>query len=651
MAQAQNHYGLIGAKSNSSMLWKRFIWFPAFMLFFAILGMWVAGQYAAARTGYHAALGCGIASLWGYPIYLPWSFLTWQQILPVNILEAALRVGILTFAIPHIVFFLIILNFYGKPKGLQDLHGSARWATFEEIKNMGLLENIGVYIGGFFEKAKSIIHYLTHNGPEHILVFAPTRSGKGVGLILPTLLSWFGSLFCLDIKGENWALTAGFRKYILRHKVFRFDPTDTSGKGARYNPLQEIRLTSPKAISDTQNIATFLVDPLGKGLDDYWAKAGFSFMSGALLHCVIKMRYQEKRHANLGDFIYALSDEDSDIQAYLDEMLESDHAEWFKELFPDIPVHLGQDIHQFIASGAREMKSKAENEASGVINTAMANLSLYRDPIVRNNISTSDFMIDDLMDYEVPIDVYLVTPPSDTERLTPLIRLVTSLVLSRRVEKMEFAEGRSVTGYKHRLLMMLDEFTAIGKLQIVEKAIAFCAGYGIKLYLIVQDVAQLNGVYGKDSGLMANCHVRIAYATNNPETSKLLSEMAGKTTVVQQKNSLSGTRGSTKKSNSVNIQETARNLLTPDECSRLPGAKKNSKGQVTEPGDMLIFIAGQPPIYGKQILYFKDAEFIKRAQIEPPEKSDSIYFAAAEPEPLEQPVPQPIQQAKFTDFL
>ena len=153
---------------------------------------------------------------------------------------------------------------------------------------------------------------------------------------------------------------------------------------------------------------------------------------------------------------------------------------------------------------------------------------------------------------------------------------------------------------------MFDEFTSLGKLSIVERAIAYMAGYGVKGYFIVQDTKQLNGTYGQDNALMANCHVRIAYAPNLPETAEYLSKLAGTTTVVQKKISRSSGKGGG--SRSVNEQETARPLLTPDECLRLPGIHKVSVGKETviESGDMLIFTAGNPPIYGKQILHFQD---------------------------------------------
>ncbi len=156
-----------------------------------------------------------------------------------------------------LMLFLIYMASRQGLKGRDDLHGSARWAEYEDIDKMGYLKSEGVYVGGWWDEKRKIHYYLRHNGPEHILCFAPTRSGKGVGLILPTLLAWEHSSVVLDIKGENYALTTGYLKS-LGHKTLRFDPSDAEGASAAFNPLEEIRLNSPLGIPDVQQISEIL---------------------------------------------------------------------------------------------------------------------------------------------------------------------------------------------------------------------------------------------------------------------------------------------------------------------------------------------------------------------------------------------------------
>jgi len=261
------------------------------------------------------------------------------------------------------------------------------------------------------------------------------------------------------------------------------------------------------------------------------------------------------------------------------------------------------------------------NGPAGVVSTATANMSLYRDPIVARNTACCDFRISDLMNHETPLNLYLVVSSADIDRTRPLFRIFISQLSRRLMEKMEFSSGGTKATYKHRLFLMLDEFTSLGKLAIIERAIAYMAGYGMKAYFIVQDTKQLNACYGQDNALMANCHVRIAYAPNIVETAEVLSKMTGTTTVVQYKETMNKGKGG---GGSISATEVSRPLLTPDECMRLPGIKKLKGG--IESGDMLIFTAGNYAIYGRQILHFLDPVFLKRACLPAPVVSDSLYF-------------------------
>ena len=630
-----------------------------------LAAMWAATEKAAYEYGFQAALGTPWFRAGGLAWYAPWAIFAWADALDPEVLDRAQTLGQIVFLLP----FLLAGAAYvasRKPKGNATLHGSAHWATKGEIEALSYFSGKGVYVGGWWDKKARRQRYLRHNGPEHILCFAPTRSGKGVGLILPTLLSWPGSSIVLDIKGENWALTAGWRKQ-QGHTVLRFDPADSSGSGCRFNPLEEIRLTTLECVQDAQNMALMLVDPDGKGLDDHWTKAAFAFFAGLILHCCVMVRAQQRRAATLHDLTLMMADETRTTAELLDEMLGEDHAALFRGFAPDADPRVGEACHTFIASSAREMASKAENEASGVLSSALVNMALYRDPIVDLNTRSSDFHIHDLMNREHPVDLFLVVSPAAIDRVRPLMRLVVDLIIRRICASMEFKDGASVASYRHRCLLMLDEFTSLGKLPIIEKAIAYIAGYGGKMYIIVQDTKQLNGVYGKENAIMANCHVRIAYAPNDPETADLLSKMTGQTTVVEKKVSISGGKGGS--SRSTSISETARPLLTADECMRLPGARKNAEGKVTAPGHMLIFTAGNSPIYGMQILYFLDPTFSQRAKIPAPGItarfpagiSDSFYDprpdswygredAGEKPEPP-QAAPEERPNRRFTDFL
>lgn len=485
-----------------------------------------------------------------------------------------------------------------------ELHGSARWANRKDVANAGLFNDKGVTVGGWRGRTGTV-EPMRHDGPEHVMVFAPTRSGKGVSLILPTLLTWPASVFVLDIKGENHALTAGWRAR-QGHAVFKFEPT-TTGFTAKFNPLAEVRIGTGRDIADCQNIAAMIIDPDGKGLRDYWRQEGWTWLSVVLLHVIYRVKKEEGRRACLDDVnIFAsgtISHEsgEDDFDALLDEMLSYRHGEDY--------------IDKEVKRGASRMKIKAPQERSGVHSSAITELALYADPIIAKNTASSDFSLNDLVNGSKPAAFYMIVRPSDIDRLRPLVRIVMNLLLRRLTEEMEFENGRAKTSYKHRLLLMLDEFTSIGKLEIFERALAFMAGYGLKAFLVVQDITQLHQAYGREESIMSNCHVRIAFAPNKIETARVLSDMTGKATVVQARRSRSGRLGELG-SVSENLHETSRPLLTADECLRLRGIETD--GGKARPGEVLVFAGGTPPIRGVQTLYFQDKELSARAGIQPP---------------------------------
>ncbi|KAH2777550.1 hypothetical protein KXW38_009218, partial [Aspergillus fumigatus] len=255
-----------------------------------------------------------------------------------------------------------------------------------------LLGPDGVVLGRFDGR------YLRHDGPEHVLCFAPTRSGKGVGLVIPTLLTWPNSTIVHDIKGENFQLTSGWRARF--GPVLLFDPTNQAS--AAYNPLLEIRKGDCE-VRDAQNIADILVDPEG-ALErrNHWEKTSHSLLVGAILH--VLYAEQDKTLAGVAKF---LSDPKRPIEATLRAMMSA--------------AHLGDDgVHPVIASAARELLNKSENERSGVLSTAMSFLGLYRDPVVAQVTRHSDWRIRDLVEANQPTTLYLVVPPSDISRTKPL---------------------------------------------------------------------------------------------------------------------------------------------------------------------------------------------------------------------------------------
>nr|AAL33888.1 putative transposase [Klebsiella pneumoniae] len=258
--------------------------------------------------------------------------------------------------------------------------------------------------------------------------------------------------------------------------------------------------------------------------------------------------------------------------------------------------HLGEaGVHPVIASSARELLNKSENERSGVLSTAMSFLGLYRDPVVARVTARCDWRIADLVGSRRPVTLYLVVPPSDINRTKPLIRLILNQIGRRLTEEL------TTSGKRHRLLLMLDEFPALGRLDFFESALAFMAGYGIKGFLIAQSLNQIERAYGPNNAILDNCHVRVSFATNDERTAKRVSDALGAATELRDSTNYAGHRLAPWLGHlMVSRQETARPLLTPGEIMQLP------------PTDEIVMVAGTPPIRATKARYFEDARFQER---------------------------------------
>jgi type IV secretion system protein VirD4 len=262
--------------------------------------------------------------------------------------------------------------------------------------------------------------------------------------------------------------------------------------------------------------------------------------------------------------------------------------------------HLGDRPHPVVASAARELLNKSENERSGVLSTALSFLGLYRDPVVAGITGHCDWRIEELVTSPEPVSLYLVVPPSDISRTKPLIRLILNQIGRRLTEHLGEA------AHRHRLLLMLDEFPALGRLDFFESQLAFMAGYGLKAFLIAQSLNQIEKAYGPNNAILDNCHVRVAFATNDERTARRVSEALGTATELRAMRNYAGHRLSPWLSHlMVSRQETPRPLLTPGEVMQLPAS------------DAVVMVSGCPPIRAKKIRYFEDSALRARVLAPP----------------------------------
>ena len=624
-----------------------------------LIAYWYATQGMAEECGYSELLGSCL-SVGEIKIYPPYKYYIWQQ--DKELLKAIPEIIRSYAGLPYLGFVIGAGFTYicAKNMKVETSHGSAAFATAKEIDDAGLgeyedkktrkIKTSGVVVGvNPYNK-----HLMLHNGVEHILLVAPTRSGKGVNTIIPTGLVWRHSIFFFDVKEELWQATAGYRQKVLGQKVMKFAPLVSDGSSARWNPLAEINFRTAEEISDVAMIVGIMVKPDGEkssGDSAFWDNSAAALITGVIMHLMYK-HHQEKLRLPCPTYIMSfLSSPDMDLkelftnmknyphispEEFLElpdekgiprknplkeiygeyvqnlrpfarifknkkiknledvrreilELMKSGEIEWESDEEESSPFHILL-THPKVAECAANMLNGAEQTRASIMQTAQTALALYQNPVVQKNTEVSDFCIKDLLSPQNTVSLYLCMHSNEVQTLKPLSRLLINTMLHKLIREIKFDTSGGAK-MKQRLLLMLDEFPQLGNLKSMELALAVCAGYGIKVCIVAQDVNQLNKEYTKDNSIASNCHVHIYFTPNldsGAATAESISKNLGKKTIKTVSHSDGGGLG--KGSNSESF--TGRELMTADEVSHMSSERE------------LVFVAGHRPIYGNKLRYY-----------------------------------------------
>lgn len=482
----------------------------------------------------------------------PWSII---EIFMQNDEEDIFNAILISVFLP-LCLFCVFIGFTYSSKN--KLHGNAKFASHNEIRKKGLLKGVGIILGKIGSK------FLVADGTEHILVAAPTRSGKGVGIVIPNLLNWDQSCVVLDIKLENFKATSGFRKK-HGHKVFLWSPSDKSGTTHCYNPLDVIdKHNKHLRIDDIQKIGTFLC-PTPLDGDPMWANEGRNLFIAIVLYLI-----DTNSPVTLGEcnrFIKSYSNEE------LEELINSH-----------------DDLDNICTANFTNFISMGDKQASGVKSTLTSSLSLFDNPIIDAMTSSTDFSFSDLR--KTKMAIYVGITPDKLGTLAPLLNLFFQQCCDILISSLPEKEKEP-----YKVLMLLDEFTSLGKMDIIKDGIAYFAGYNLRLMPIIQSPQQLYDKYGERGAkaMISNFMYQIVFAPNNYEDADDISKRLGTKTVKTK----SKTR-SIDSSGSTSTSETSRALMLPQEILQM-----NRK-------DSLILIEAMEPIKAKKVIYFSDPHFAGR---------------------------------------
>jgi type IV secretion system protein VirD4 len=444
------------------------------------------------------------------------------------------------------------------------LHGAARFASEREIKRHGFRSVAGIIVG------RKGGRFLTFGGSEHVLIEAPTRSGKGTGVVIPNLLTWQGSVVVLDVKRENFDASAGFRAH-YGQQVFLFNPTDRQARTARYNPLAYIDRSDPDdVIIELQKIATMLFVAPDRG-EAFWANGARTGFVG------------------VGAWLTETSDEPLTMGTIYRYLTEGDARSFFRKELADPRVSLSTGCRTALSDFA----GGSDNSFADIKKTITNVLGLWLNPLVDAATSASDFDLRDLR--KRPISIYLGVSPDELDRVAPLYNLLFQQLIDLNVR--ELPDGETPVP----VLVILDEFARLGRASVIASAFSYVAGYGIRLLPVIQSRSQLRGVYGEHVAdeIVANCGVEVAFTPKELRVANELSDRIGY--VGQESITRSLTINGLLANRSKSISEQRRALLLPQELMQFPADR------------LILLRGGIPPIIGTKIFYFKSRFFKSRA--------------------------------------
>jgi type IV secretion system protein VirD4 len=443
----------------------------------------------------------------------------------------------------------------------ESLHGDAKWATEKDIRKAGLREKKGLLLGNTGRG------YLIADGFQHILLFAPTGSGKGVGFVIPNLLFWDNSCVIHDIKLENYELTSGYRKEKLGQKVYLWNAAEPVGVTHCYNPLDWVSRELGQQVDDIQKIANLLLPE-----QEFWNNEARSLFVGVALYLLAV----PEKVTSFGEVVRTLRSDD--VVYNLAVVLDT----------------LGKQIHPVSYMNIAAFLQKADKERSGVISTLNSGLELWANPLIDAATADSDFDFNRFK--KEKITVYVGLTPDNIDRLKPLMQIFyqqAAQILTKHMPKPDEPNG---------VLFMMDEFPTLGNMMIFKQGIAYFRGYRVRLFLIIQDTEQLKDIY-EEAGMnsfLANATYRITFAANTYSTAEMISQIIGNKTVKQVSRNAPVFLDLNPASRSKHISETQRALLLPQEVINLDREQQ------------IILIESSPPIKTRKIFYYKDPFFTKR---------------------------------------
>ncbi|KZC86335.1 VirD4 protein [Neisseria flavescens] len=487
--------------------------------------------------------------------------------------------GIAGFGLPLLAYLFSLVPIWRTAS--PSLHGEARFSGMSDLVKAGFFKqsDTSLVVGKYNGK---LLHY---SGQQFALLAAPTRSGKGVGIVIPNLLSYKSSVVVLDIKQENFNLTSGYRKKVLGQEVYLFNPFAEDGRTHRWNPFTYVSSDPDQRVSDLMSIAAMLY-PDGDSRDKFWvAQARNAFLAFSL-YCFDSSVYKNTKYAKRLNWQATVKEPPCTLGKIY--RLSSGNGTELKEYFTSLSQK------PFLSPATKTAFSgliSQEKETFGsIMGTFKEPLNPWINPVIDAATSADDFLLTDVR--KKKMTVYIGILPNKLAESRIIVNLFFSQLINQNTKELP----QDNPDLQHQCLLLMDEFTSIGRVEIIAHSVSYMAGYNIRLFPIIQSVAQLDAVYGKEYArtIITNHALQIIYTPREQQDANEYSEMLGYTTV-KRKNVSRG------RERSVSESEERRALMLPQE---LKGMSQDS--------EIIIYEGMAHPAKVNKIRYYQDGMFTKR---------------------------------------
>lgn len=551
------------------------------------MGLQCATQFVGWTFAWAPVLGAGAQLSPDLTIYPPWRVLAWRRdfvALEPRVFAAATALVLLSAA----GGLGLVVLFEGEGGARRRARG---WGGRAEARRAGLLAKSGCVLGDLGGRL------LITSDLRPTLVTGGTRSGKGRGHVVPSLLSWTESAMVHDPKGELWRATAGWRASFSH--ALRFNPR--AAASARWNPLAEIQ-PGPGELAQVQRLVAILSDPGGvRDEEAIWDKSASEILEAVVLHVLYTAEDGAKSLLKVRELL-------ADLDEAAEVMLRTQHRR-------------GADgepqTHPFIKTAVKGYAAMHDRFRTSVQGTARSYLKWLAGEDLERTLSASDFAVSDLMCADAPVSFYVQVAPADASALKPLVRLL----FYAAAQALTADERADTTGRpkRHKLLMAMDEFPLLGRVEFFEKSLRLMSGYGLKTMFVAQSLNDIVETYGPNNTILDNCAVYTAFAALDPLTEDKVSRLTG--TIAETRTSRSGPAGLGAGRSSVSRSEVERPLLEPGEIRALPD------------DEQLVFVAGQRPLRTRKVQYDRREPFRSRALIAAPDDGSRVDSPGRRPHP------------------